>query len=261
MRAQATAAEDDCAALLARLGAVAGSVATPGGACFFRDVSRGGGEDAWRARIVAVYGDVDALPDAAPRRLTGGAWGVIPPPAFGGAAAVDPLSEPDPAVDLTVSFGMVSGGGVVRIDRVDLRIGDAATATLSARLEGMPEVWPAEPGAAARMRLAALDLSIDLDGVPAIVAGGDDAPDAQTWRTVAEPWLAALDRDGPSAAAAVARRFAAALPHPAGRLEVSLGDLALRDAAPLLSDGLTPAALARVAAAAGLTLDWMPDAP
>lgn len=258
-RAAGTATQADCAALLDRLGGAAGSVATPGGACFFRDVTLGAGKDAWRARIVAIYGDVDALPDAVPLRLTGGAWGVTLPSTLGGAGPIEPAADPDPARDLVATFGMASGGGVVRVDRFDLRLGDAAEVTMTARLEGMPEVWPVDPRMAARMRLVALSLSVDADGLPAVLVRADAAPDAAAMA----PWLDALDRGAPAGAAATARAVVAAMPHPKGRLSIDFDGrgVPLLAAVSLLSEGVAPEALARLAAEADVTVTWTPAAP
>ena len=234
--AAAMDAEAECAALLARVGATAGSTATPGGACFFRDVAWGEGEAAWRARTLAVYGDLDAIPDAPPHRLTGGAWGVTR-----GEAAGEGDDAP-PGVDLT--FDVASGGGAVRVDRIGLRLGDAVDATLSARLEGMPPVWPAEPRAAARMRLVSLDLSLALDGWPE-GAG-------------AVPWLDALADAAPADAADALRAMAAA---PRGTLDllVEQGEVPLREALRLLAGGATPGAVARLLALAGPSVEWAPE--
>ena len=223
----------ECRALLARMGWTAEVVTAPAGACFLQGVAPE--EGAWRARIVALHGDVDALPDAPPSRLTGGVWGL----AWGEGP------------ELTATLDMASGGGVVRIDRLGLRAG-RWRGDLSARIEGVPEVWPAGPGALDATRLASLEGAVWTEEEAEGGAGpGFDAG----------PWIAALARGGGATAAAAARAAEEAGEGASGRLDLTLGEagLAARAALPLLRGGLDPDEAAALAAEAGLALDWMPD--
>lgn len=235
----------DCTGLLDRMGWTAGSVATPAGACFFEDVAPEGG--GWRARVLALYGDVDALPDALPTRLTGGVWGLA------GDQAED--AEPDPDRAVTATFDLASGGGVLRIDRVTLRLGETWRAELSARVEAVPEVWPAEPGALNETRIVSLDGALWSETEE---ASGEESG----WASLARPWIAAL-AEGNGPAAAQAEAVLDALPDARGRLDVALGEAGLRvgDLAPLLRGGLTPDEFVEIVALADLALDWIPDAP
>ncbi len=223
----------DCAALLDRMGAVAAEVSTPGGACFLRDVTLGSGEGAWSARIVALYGDLDALPDATPVRLTGGAWGLVPP---GGVAPEVAGAEGDPAGDLNVTFDLASGQGVLRIDRFDLRFGDAADLSITARLEDMPETWPTEPRAMARARIVAFDARLERDG--------GEGP----WAEAVDGWLATLAPQGRAAGAGT------------GRLDVALTapEVGLLGALAVLRGGPLPQSLGALAAMPGMEAVWTP---
>lgn len=225
----------DCEGLLRRLGWTAGEVATPAGACFLRDVAPEGG--GWQARVMALHGDLDALPDALPSRLTGGVWGL----------ALGPRAE------ATASFDLAAGGGTLRVDRLTLRLGDGWRGDVTARLEALPEVWPASGGALRDARIAALDGALWSEGGR-----------ATAWAALARPWVEALAEGAGPAAAPAAAALRDALPGAQGRAEFALGaetGLRLLDILPRLEGGLAPEELAALAAEASLALDWTPDAP
>lgn len=259
------ATQADCVALLGRLGLEAKTVTAPSESCFYRGVTYGTGAARWRADILALFGDADALPDALPSRLTGGFVGLTPSP--DPADMQDGETGPSDAVPMTVTFNIAAGGGTMRVDAASLRMGEAGRADLTATLSGLPQVWPAEPAAMARVRVQALHLTVDTDGMieallrllPQTTDGDGTSFDA------ARAWLDTFGAGNDQAGnAAAAQALLAAFPKPRGALDLKLdgsGIAAIELVRLFDGFGLAPAVASRIAQDAGLEIIWTRDAP
>ncbi len=268
------ATEGQCAALLARPGARAEAITLIGGACVFADPRYGEGAGRWRADRVSPSGDVEALPDAPPSRLTGGVTGFASDPEIAGHPGLECLLREQARPGPSLTSDLAGRGGTLRIDRLTLRTEDAGEVTLTARLSGRPEVWPVDPVPVATMRLDELEATVVFDGLFeawAMVSPGrwllDIArpaePQVATLSSLGSDWLTALNGSPLSESAARARAFLADLPHPRGTLCLAVGGegLTLRLAGRLLAAAVCPETIARLAEATEVDLTWDADAP
>ncbi|CTQ34290.1 hypothetical protein [Jannaschia rubra] len=259
----------DCRALLERMeDATAGQVSSVAGACRFRNVTLGLGADRWTARTVTLSGDISALPDALPDRLTGGAESLAPAPE--GVARPRLIRRAPDRPGLAVAFDLQADNGSVRINSLSLRAGDAAQLQFSARLTGVPQTLPFVPAAAMGLRLDRLDATVDMDGTHEdfgrmlLWGGPQTVGDRLTrLRTEATRWLAEQESGDQAQNLAAARAFTATLPRPRGVLNLRVGGNGISAVqVGSLASGLASADfVARLARSADLHLSWTPDAP
>ena len=265
------ATTDACRALVERLPVEVGRVAGLTGSCLFLDVTVGKGDALWRADAVTLAGDVDALPDALPQRLSLAAAGI----ARGSEATDRPalawlLRQRDyPGLSLRLRARVREGALVV--DTFRLRFGEVGRIEGSARIVAPPQTFPFEPPALLATRLAEAEAEIAFDGLferywleplgrLLLDLDADPGPQVIALRDRA---LAFLDRfeDGQLAASAeAAGRLVDALPNPRGTLRLATtgeGVAALELAAPLLG---RPSAetLATLVERLGLSVAWEP---
>ncbi|WP_179378645.1 hypothetical protein [Jannaschia marina] len=265
---------EDCEALVSRLPVEVETVDAVAGVCVLGEVRWGVAPATWRAARVTLGGDVDALPDALPRRLSGGVTGLMIDPVVEEMPGLAWLMRQQAHPGMSLGFDATSEGGVLRVNAFRFAMDETNELTLTARIAGVPEVWPVDPVAVAAITVQALDVEIAFDGmfeallllplgsalldltVPA-------EPQVAALRTQAEVALDGFAAAGQAEAAAEARAFVDALPHPRGVLELRLGGrgIAALQTGAALAGGLTPDFAARVAEAAELELFWTPDAP
>ena len=263
------AVEADCAALLERVGARAGGTSFTGDACVFSDVEYGDGPSRWRAGRVILSGDVDALPDALPSRLTGGVTGLGLAPEIEGQPGFDWLLREQAKPGISLTFDITAEGGGVAINSLTFRLGDAGEVTASARLSGMPEVWPVDPVAMAGMKLDDMDATIVFDGLfeaLVLIPLGTQLldltqpaePQVEALRAGAAAWLAGFEGTALAEDAGEAGAFLDTLPHPRGELGLRVGGtgLSLLQLGSLAGGIASPGFLARIAEAAEVELTW-----
>lgn len=268
------ATRGDCVALLERLGIRAKATALRGDACVFTDLRPADGAARWRAARLVLSGDVDALPDALPDRLTGGVTGFVSDPSVARRAGLAALAPQRSRSGMSLTFDLASQGGSVRLNALTLRSGDAGEITATARLSGLPEVWPPEPAALATARLEELDATFVFGGlfeelmraaVGLRLLGPDRPAEPQVadFAAQARDWLAGLAGTALAGSAVEADAFLDTLPRPRGNLRLSTGGrgLMLVQFGALAGGSASPEFLARVLAAAEAELTWDPDAP
>lgn len=264
----------ECEALAARLTVQVAEVEQIAGVCLFTDVRIEQAQQVWRARRISLGGDIDALPDALPRRLSGGVTGLALEPQMPGQPGLAWLVRQQAHPGLTLTFDATAEAGVLRVNSFVLRMDDTNEVALTARIAGVPEVWPVDPIAASAMRVQALDMEIVFDGLfedllllPLGTGLLDLAqpaePQVAALRTRMATVLSGFDGTPQAGNAAQAQAFLDALPHPRGTLEIGIGGAGLSalQLLPLLSGTVTADFAARVADAAALDIYWELEDP
>lgn len=262
----------ECDALAARLPVGVGTTNAVAGVCLFQDVRIGRSPAAWRADRVTLDGDVHALPDALPRRLSGGVTGLFTDPWLRDQPGFGWLLRQQAMPGLSISFDMTSEAGVLRVNSFVLRDGDRGEVEVTARLAGVPEVWPVDSIAASAIRVQALDVEIGFDGlferlllVPLGTAmldlRAEAPPQVAALRETAATFLAGFAGTGQAENAAQVQAFLDALPNPRGVLEIGLGQAGLSplQLLPFATGTVTPDYVTRVADAAAVAVVWTPD--
>lgn len=262
----------ECEALAARLPVDVRATKAVAGVCLFEDVRIGQSPAAWRAERVTLGGDVDALPDALPRRLSGGVTGLFTDPWLRDQPGFGWLLRQQAMPGLSVSFDMTAEAGVLRINSFALRDGDRGQVEVTARLAGVPEVWPVDPIAASAIRVQALDVEIGFNGifeslllVPLGTAlldlRAEAPPQVAALRETAATFLAGFESTDQAENAAQVQAVLDALPNPRGVLEIGLGQAGLSplQLLPFVTGTVTPDYVTRVADAAALDVVWTPD--
>ncbi|SFJ80461.1 hypothetical protein [Jannaschia pohangensis] len=268
------ATSDDCKALVGRLSVSVERVESIAGTCLMSDVRFGDTSTPWHADRISLGGDIDALPDALPRRLSGGVVGLALDPQIPGRPGLDWLMREQSRPGLSLTFDLAAEAGVLSIRSLRFRMDETNGLSLTARLAGVPEIWPVDPVAASAIRLQAMDLEIDFDGMfEALVLIPLGSAILDTTQA-AEPQVAIL-RDGvrallepfagtdQQANAEALQGFVDVLPHPRGVLSIGIGGTGLSavQGMPFLTGTASPDFIARVASAAELDVQWTPDAP
>lgn len=260
-----------CEALVQRLPVEVAATTVIGGVCAFTDVRFGGTDTTWRAERVLLGGDIDALPDALPTRLTGGVMGLVVEPHLPGQPGLAWLIGEQAGSGTIVTFDTAADAGVLRINSFVMRTGDAGRMALTARLTGVPDIWPINPTSAAAMRIQALDLEITFDGLfetlllmplgTALLDTTQEAePQIAALRSAASAFLSDLQETSQAENAAQAEVFLDALPHPRGVLEVGIGGEGLSAVQVLqFAKGIpTPDFVRRTGDAVDLDVFWTP---
>ncbi len=263
-----------CEGLVERLPMTAAATQVMAGICLYGDVRFEIGGTVWTADTLLLGGDVDALPDAPPTRLTGGMTGLARLREIADPPGLAWLRRGQAGPGMTISFDVTSADGVLRVNSFVLRRGEGDEIALTARLAGMPQVWPVGPAAMAAIRVQALDIEIALDGLfealvlmPLGTAVLDLAEPAEqqvaALRKATRAFLAAFDGTAQAENAAQTQGFLDALPHPRGTLDVGIGGegLSAVQLLRLFSGAPTPGLVRQLADAAALDIAWTPDAP
>lgn len=171
-----------------------------------------------------------------------------------------------------VSFDMTGKAGVVRLNSLVIRMDGRNEVAVTARIAGVPEVWPVDAVAASAIRVQALDVEMVFDGMFEAVAlmplgtalldlTREAEPQVEALREMAAMFLAGFAGTAQAENAAQVRAFAEALPQPRGTLEIGIGGagLAMIQLLPFVTGTVTPAYVTRVADAAALDVFWTPD--
>lgn len=260
----------ECEALRERVPLDVSATDAVAGVCLFSDVRFGGGVPLRAARI-SLGGDIDALPDALPARLTGGVTGLALDREVPGQPGLAWLMREQTLPGMRLSFDMVSAEGVLRLNSLVFRADDRNEITVSARFAGVPEVWPVAPVAASAIRVQALEMEVAFDGMfesllllplgtTLLDLTQEAEPQVAALRDVAAEFLAGFSGTAQAENAAQAQAFLDVLPHPRGVLEIDVGGagIAAIQLLPALTGTVTPDYVTRVADAAALDVFWTP---
>ena len=267
--APVAASTAECDALLRAVQAEAARVEAIPGGCRFRDVASAA--LALRADRVEATGDLSALPARLPSdlslRIDGAGASVAGALAPGHAWMMERMAWPGYALALD----MRREGGRLMVERATLATERAGSVAVTATLSGIAgDVLPSGAAALA-LRLETATLDVETAGlfealalpvlVPVLLDVDAPAPpQVAALRAEAHATLAAMVAAEPALAGSVAalRALVAEMPHPRGRLSVTLegGGLGAADAL-ALSSGDVPT-IARRLAAAGLSATWTP---
>lgn len=151
------ATQMECQALIARVPVTVDTVDSIAGVCLFSDVRFGAAPTAWRADRISLGGDIDALPDALPVRLSGGVTGLAIDPIIEGYPGMAWLIRQQAEPGISISFDTTADAGVLRINSLLFRMDETNEISVTARLAGVPEVWPVNPVSVAALTLQALE--------------------------------------------------------------------------------------------------------
>lgn len=264
----------ECEALVSRVPVSVASTEAIAGVCLFSDVRFGVAPIVWHADRISLGGDIDALPDALPARLSGGVTGLGLEPQVPGQPGLEWLLRQSAWFGMSLTFDTTSDAGILRINSFVFRLDDTNEIALTARIAGVPEVWPVDPLASANIRLQALDMELVFDGMfetlalmplgSALLDTRQPAePQVAALRAVADAFLAGFGETPQAENAGQAQAFLDALPRPRGVLEIGIGGsgLSALQLFPVLTGVISPDFITRVADAAELDIFWMPEAP